>query len=441
MILNIDYSTEKNLGQQNFHQSTATYKAMVGAFGSGKTATGCVEGLILSLNYPGNIGLIARATFPDLKKTTYQRFLDICPEPLILEHNKTDAMLKLKTNGKPSTIFFGPLDKLGRYKSLELGWYFIDEADETSEEHWLILAGRLRLKDKRLCGMLATNPTNTHHWIYKRFVKEIRSGYALFRSKTKDNIDHLPPEYYSNLIENMPEDWVKRYVDGEWGSLQAGNPVYPDFNVSVHVKKVEHEMGATVNRGWDFGYHRPFCCWTEFAQNGQFRILYSMLGEDEDLEPFCDRALRKSEELFPGSTFADYCDPAGVQKKDDGRPSIGVLQGRGIFPRFRQSKPEKRAMAMRQLMRTRIDGKTESFLIVPGAGSNDYLIEGFISGIVYDKLRDGQAKEEILKDGYYDHGNDGVGYVIANTCMVRSGLVRSAQDFEIEEPKWSYGGG
>ncbi|MBZ4251893.1 hypothetical protein LAJ57_13385, partial [Streptococcus pneumoniae] len=81
MHLNINY--DPNKGQYAFHASSATFKMMVGALGSGKTATLCVEGLTLSLNHPGNVGLLCRKTLPELKSTTMKRFFEFLPPQLI----------------------------------------------------------------------------------------------------------------------------------------------------------------------------------------------------------------------------------------------------------------------------------------------------------------------------------------------------------------------
>lgn len=427
-IISLDYSPHP--GQRAFHASSARYKAMVGAFGSGKTATGCIEGIMLSVEHPGNIGLVARKSLPELRMTTMKRFLEFLPPEMVLKNNKVERELHIRSsNGSPSIIHFGPLDEIDRYKSLELGWFFIDEASETTEDMWKVLIGRLRLKGVRLCGMLATNPTTTNHWIYRRWVSQPAPGHELFRGKTEENKDHLPEGYVEELRKNYPEDWQKRYLDGEFGVIQAGERVYPDFVMELHAKPLRHTPGRPIHRGWDFGLRRPCVVFAELPQGGGIKILHTILGENKDIYEFAETVQRYTLTHWPEERVEDYCDPSGVNLHDNGKSSIQALNDKRIYPKHRRSSPEDRATEIRRLMRKRIEGREEAFQIDP---SNSYLIEGFLGGYVLDE------KGKPKKDGYFEHGQDALGYLVANTIM----LERPEFDldtYSIAEPKYSYG--
>lgn len=432
MNISLDYTPNK--GQSEFHASSSIYRAMVGALGSGKTATLCMEAFLLSTEYPGNVGLIARKSLPELQMTTQKVFFNYVPKPLIVDWNQTKRELWIKTKGtQPSLIHFGPLDELDRYKSLELGWFAVDEASEITEEMWLTLCGRLRIKHARLSGMIATNPTTIHHWIYKRFVAKPTQGYEIFRSKTADNKDHLPPGYIEQLVSNYPEDWRKRYLEGEFGMIQEGDPVFPDFKMDVHVRPVKFMKGRPIIRCWDFGYHHPFCGFAQIDELGRFKILPgAILGNDEDLDDvFCPRIIRISNDKWLGESFEDFCDIAGVQRKDTAKSAVQILNEHRIYPKYRYFKVEERNMELRKLMRQTIQGEP-AFQIDP---DNAYLIEGFLGGYCYGKKMDGVMTEEPKKDGYFDHGMDGIGYAVANKFM-NANPTRQEMDGIIEEPKW-----
>jgi hypothetical protein len=402
---------------------------MVGALGSGKTATLCVEAIMLSIENPGNVGLIARRTLPELKSTTMKRFFEFLPDPFVLKWNKTERELYIRTNGKPSLVHFGPLDEIGRYKSLELGFYAIDEADQTTEEHWLTLAGRLRMKDIPCYGLLATNPTSTNHWIYNRWVSDPTRGYALFRSKTKDNEENLPEGYIEELKSTYPENWAKRYIEGLFGVIQSGDPCFPDFKDTTHVKSINPLPDVPMIRGWDFGRRRPCVVFCQVDDLGSVRIYDTYLGQNEDLYLFSDKVIRFSNRKYNTFQFEDYCDIAGKQERDSGQSSITILNNQRIYPKFRYSSPDARATFIRKMMRERTQSGEEKFLIDP---RNEYLIEALLGGYYVDD--DGKPK----KDGYFEHGIDALGYVISNTCMVGSHVAESR--IEIPEPKWSYRG-
>jgi hypothetical protein len=64
----------------------------------------------------------------------------------------------------------------------------------------------------------------------------------LFRQPAGDgpdaeNLDNMPPDYHVGLKIGKDEDWIKVYVQGQYGFVQEGKPVYPMFRDSVHVAK------------------------------------------------------------------------------------------------------------------------------------------------------------------------------------------------------------
>src|SRR6516162_9036190 len=106
--------------QAEFHGLGKRFRFFVGGWGNGKTSAGCAEALMLSIEYPGTTGLIARKTRPELKATTMDTFFNGgggdpdqgdytgCPQELIRSFHKTDQLLTL-VNG--SKIHFWPLDE------------------------------------------------------------------------------------------------------------------------------------------------------------------------------------------------------------------------------------------------------------------------------------------------------------------------------------------
>ena len=114
-----------NRQQAGFMASTASRLLFSGAFGAGKTLVLCAKGLKLSLDYPGNFGLIARKVRATLAQTTLKTFMErACPVELIADYNKSERLVTL-LNG--SQILFGGLDDPLKLGSLELGWAGIDE--------------------------------------------------------------------------------------------------------------------------------------------------------------------------------------------------------------------------------------------------------------------------------------------------------------------------
>jgi len=170
-----------NKTQSDFIESPAARVLFSGAFGAGKSVALCTKALKLSLDYPGNFGLICRKVRATLAQTTIKTFFElVCPRELIADYNKSEGLVTL-TNG--SQILFGGLDDPLKLGSLNLGWCGIDEAIETTEEDWKMLEGRLRLPNVLHQIFAATNPGPPSHYLYRIFFKE-KKGEVFQASKS-----------------------------------------------------------------------------------------------------------------------------------------------------------------------------------------------------------------------------------------------------------------
>ena len=226
--------------QSSFIFSNARYSCFSGGYGSGKTFAGCLKALVLS-SYPGNVGLIGRLSYPELRDTTRKTFFEICP-PEYYDSSQggrwspTENHLRL-VNG--SEILFRHLDTISEaeLKSLNIGWFFIDQAEEISLPVWRVLQSRLRLnRVPRRYGFISCNP-EPGSWIDDIFhkpyeEKKLSSDYFYLDSSTADN-PYNPPDYLESLIRDYPEEMRKRYIEGRWDVLE--NIIYKEFNPKVHV--------------------------------------------------------------------------------------------------------------------------------------------------------------------------------------------------------------
>lgn len=217
--------------------SKSKYIAYVGGVGSGKSLIGCITTLTWAVLYPGDY-LIARQFLPELKMTTYKTFLEICPPELIVEHRVADLLVKIKsTGGKTSTIMFRQLEEPDKLRSLNLSGFYIDEANQVSEEAFMLLQGRLRGSGIRK-GILTTNPKG-HDWIYRFFVKQdffnneaAKLAYHLIKAPSTENI-HLPDGYVQSMMDSWDDARIKREIEGSFDAFEG--QVYNDFRRDLHV--------------------------------------------------------------------------------------------------------------------------------------------------------------------------------------------------------------
>jgi phage terminase large subunit len=207
------------------HSAVETNVLYGGAVGGGKSVWLCNEGLQLSLDYRGNIGYLCRHELASFRKTTLLTLQEFLPGRLIRSHSKTEGMIYL-VNG--SVIMYGGLgddqNAIERLKSMNLGWFGIDQAEETTESHFFMLASRLRLKVPGIHykSLLTANPEPG--WVRDRFIDNHYPDHVFIPALPSDN-PHLPADYESKLRQlysNNPE-LIKALLEGNWDVTLAGD--------------------------------------------------------------------------------------------------------------------------------------------------------------------------------------------------------------------------
>ena len=233
-----------------FRDSLEKYKLFGGGVGGGKSRAICAEGLRLSFLFPNNRGFICRAEAEAFRRTTLNTLLsaiaeveDMMGQKIIARngHNQTKKEIHL-ING--SMIMYGGLgvtpEDQDRIKSLEIGWFGVDEASEAPVKVVNMLKARLRLKlpngrFPKYFGMYASNPEPgwlKDEFVIPHFLGNPRPDHIFVQSLIRDN-PWLPPEYLAELSRDNPPAWVKRYVEGSWDAVEG--QVWPDFERAVHV--------------------------------------------------------------------------------------------------------------------------------------------------------------------------------------------------------------
>ena len=234
--------------QWPFHDSSTRYKLIGGAMGGGKSKALCAEGLLLSSDIPGNRGAIIRKNFTTLRRSTMVTFFQTIPTEYIREYNKTENRVTLK-NG--SEILFLEADEskdplFEKLKSLELGWFAIDEASEVSRTAFQILVSRLRWKpaDGYYFGLLASNPEQC--WIKEDFIEAPKPDHAYFPALPKDN-PNLPEDYISNLRAIFDETQQRKYIDGDWTIADDPMQIIP-YSALKNCIATDEELAALGGR-------------------------------------------------------------------------------------------------------------------------------------------------------------------------------------------------
>jgi len=193
-----------------------------------------VKLILLCKCFPNNRVLLGRKTLSDIDRAVLPELFDLMP-PSWYEHRVKDGLINF-SNGS-QIILFG-LDAMQsggvadikkaqqKLKSLNLGAYFIDQLEEVEYAVIEVLNSRLRRNEAAFRqGNSTCNPAN--FWAYHQFkqkmkwngeswVADSQINSSLFESSMLQN-PYLPWDYIRKQL-GMGDDYVKRFVKGEWST-------------------------------------------------------------------------------------------------------------------------------------------------------------------------------------------------------------------------------
>ena len=243
------------------------FQAYGGGLGNGKSLAGCLKVWNLCHMFPGNMGYMGRLDGKEFRNTTWREFRRLIPDTFIAKQNDQLGYLKFKPQYGGSEIIYGDL-KEDRFNNLNLGWFYIDQAEEIDGERFNLLVSRLRRQvpligddDKPIMGVdgkplfaptygvLTFNPEGTNSYIYKNFHPQSAErpctcstlsvckehDFQLYQASTYDGLKagFIPQEYVDSMLAVFPPDAKRRYLDGSWDVFSGR--VFPQFDMPTHV--------------------------------------------------------------------------------------------------------------------------------------------------------------------------------------------------------------
>jgi PBSX family phage terminase large subunit len=245
--------------QAEFVKSKARYTLYSGAIRGGKTLALIYRALVLA--QPNTRGFLGAYSYPMISDIILPKLFDVLS--VMPKHRwewrKSESNLIIKFNKGDCIIMVRHFQDETKVQGRDLNWYCIDEGTVgLNEQTFEQLNGRLS-EGKVQYGSIACNPAGISHFLYKYFFQcddKHRDNRKIIKSMTTDNI-YLPQEYLKDMDER-PESWKRRFIEGQWGAMEG--VCFDSFDPHVHIKDF------TINESWDFflsidlGFTNPFCC-------------------------------------------------------------------------------------------------------------------------------------------------------------------------------------
>jgi len=426
----------------SFHTSDAPIRFVMGPLGSSKSTAMIFEILRRATEQePGPDGLrhtrfgVIRATYNEIENATipswrtwvgdeFGQFMWSQPPKHILKFGDVRSEVLFLALDEPD----GP-DKL---KGMEFTGVWINEITTVPRTVVAMAHRRTNRFPSMVDGGATwagtigdTNPCDENHWFYKlvhgedgmaadrldglEFFKQppavIEKDGRWHTNPNAENLQNLAEGYYNTQIALSTEDEIRVYLGGEWGFVQSGKPVTPEYSDYMHCQDFELDPEVPLHLGADWG-RTPACVFMQKARNGQIRVLDELVVGTGGMG-----AIRFAEVLgaklaadYPGIVISSMTgDPAGNHRSQtDDRTVFEIMKTNGLpFKPASTNDPTLRREALTLPMTRIIDGEP-AFLVHPRC---KVLRKGLSGGYVYRRLKvSGEERyEERPSKNHYSH--------------------------------------
>ena len=394
--MDIDYTPTKTC--KEFMASDSKMRVLMGPVGSGKSVASCFEVIRrASQQAPNKQGIrksrvaIVRETARQLQDTTIKTFLDWFPPGPCGNFMRTTKTYFFKVGDVECEVMFRALDDaddVANLNSLELTFAWFNECRDIHPDIMDAMSKRIgRFPSSKdggpsWFGMWGdTNPPTMDTWWYyqmegldsKDGVSPNDNGWQVFkqpsgRSPHAENIENLPEGYYDT--QGRSDEYIRVYVDGEYGLSSAGQPVYkyfrPDYHIAAQTLRPIINGVRPVVVGMDLGL-TPAAVIGQQDPRGRTLILDEAVSFDMGIQRFVRTILKPLIfERFTGAPVMVICDPAGIQRaQTDERSAVDIIKAEGlrVMPAKTNSVSARLSSVDDYLMR-QVDGDA-AFLLDP----------------------------------------------------------------------------
>ena len=330
------------------------YNWIVGPVGSGKTT-----GILFKLVYMAQMqeksprdgirrsrAVVVRNTFPQLRDTTIPSFNYWFKDGQAGTWLATKNIFIIKFGDVECEVLFRALDTaddVARVLSLEVTFAVLDEFVQIKKEIVEALAARCGRYPPQIDGGAtnwgmwgSSNTGDEDSWWYKYLIDqesgELPNNVNLFIqpsgfSPEAENTDNLPGKrkYYTNLKEGKSDEWVKQFIEVEWGHSLDGQPVFPMFNKNIHIAKnsLKPNPNLPLVVGFDPGIGGSALIIGQEDLNGRLLIYDELVQRDMGARRIIDERLKPLlRSKYPNYKIIIAPDPAAANRAQSDEKTV-----------------------------------------------------------------------------------------------------------------------
>lgn len=270
------------------------------------------------------------------------------------------------------------------------------------------------------------NPADPENWIYDVFEEQRPPGHKMYRqpsgrSAAGENRAAISRETYEKMADMNKHrpDWVRRMVDGKKGFSREGEPVYTEYDDTVHCDDeidLEPIPGLPLRLGFDQGIRGPAMVVSQWTPSGQLRVLDELCPGRIGPTGFGRMCKLLLESKYRGYRIeAATGDPRGFDGSDEEHgdksffETVAAVMDIVITP-AETNELNPRQDGVRQLLRYRIDGRQPAILVSRRA---KMIRKGFNSHYRYKKRRGQEAGTDPKPEkNEYSNPHDALQYIV-----------------------------
>ncbi len=239
--ISLDYAISQS--QADFmDDDTHRHPGFVTGFGGGKTYSGLMKSIDLSLTNRGTPMVLMEPTYGMIERILWPTLFDeiLHPRGIPYEFNKTSKTLKFPWG---SEFWFSTAENPKRIIGTKISGGYVDECGLIPEIAWKNLNSRIRDSRANLFQLFATFTPEVAGWTHDRWGREELygepnpKGYKVYQGESSDN--WTLGDYSERLADEWDEDDAQARIHGRFTAARKGRVYYtfdPRKNVTAKAK-------------------------------------------------------------------------------------------------------------------------------------------------------------------------------------------------------------